>query len=168
MWKDIKGYEGIYQVSNDGKIKNKLGLITDGWVTDNYGHKKVRLYKDGKRKDFYLHRLVADAFVENDGNKPHVNHIDSNPLNNNASNLEWCTHAENMAHAKSNNRFHKEGVKVLDTSNGKIYDSIKEASDSIAMKPNTLVYKLLGKRPNNTTFVALQATHNHHLAKRVI
>ena len=156
MWKDVNDYEGFYQVSSDGAIKNKFGVITNGWEQNDYGYRKVRLYKDGKAKDFYLHRLVACAFIDNPASKPIINHIDSNPRNNKASNLEWVTQKENMQHASKNNRLNTQGVEVLNTETNKVFKSIKEAADSIGMKQNTLVYKLLGKRKNETPFVLVK------------
>ena len=85
-WKDIKGYEGLYMISNKGRIAkilhpkiNKDGYCEQGLVKDKI--------KKGKR----IHRLVAEAFISNPDNLPEVNHIDENKENNCANNLEWCT-----------------------------------------------------------------------------
>lgn len=155
MWKDIKGYEGLYQVSINGDIKNKFGVVINGWQQNKHGYRKVRLYKNRKAKDFYLHRIVAIAFVDNPNSKPIINHIDSNPKNNKASNLEWVTQKENMEHASINNRLNTNGTKVLNTETNEVFKSIKAAADSIGMKQNTLVYKLLGKRKNETPFIVI-------------
>lgn len=109
IWKDIKDYEGIYQISNLGIIKslekkrnNKYGsyiqkekILKD--AINNKGYKYIRL-TCRKKKKFYIHRLVAEAFIPNLENKPYINHIDCNPLNNRADNLEWCTPQENTNH----------------------------------------------------------------------
>jgi hypothetical protein len=142
IWKDIEGYEGLYKISTFGRIKNKKNEMSEGWFV-NGKYKKVRLYKDRQRKDFYVHRLVALAFIDNPLNKSDVNHIDSNPENNMVSNLEWCTHQENMAHASRNNRINKEGTKVQHKSTGKIFDSITDAANFANIKQNTLTYQLL-------------------------
>ena len=112
VWKDIEGYEGLYQVSTCGNIKSlaksrkngngryyiqKEKLLKQSFTTT--GYKKVELYKDGKRKSFKVHRLVAIAFIPNPDNKPEVNHIDGNKINNNIDNLEWVTSSENSIHA---------------------------------------------------------------------
>lgn len=99
IWKDIKGYEGLYQVSNLGNIKSlsrKRGnqfdyqeiIMKQG---DYRGYKNVILQKDGKVKCFIVHRLVAEAFVPNPRNLPFVNHKDECKTNNTVDNLEWCT-----------------------------------------------------------------------------
>lgn len=115
IWKDIKGYEGIYQVSNTGKIKSldriiyqdKDGLtysrLIKGKVLkynyDKQGYLLVHLCINGIRKCFKVHRLVAEAFIENVEQKQYVNHIDGNKKNNVMNNLEWVTPSENNIHA---------------------------------------------------------------------
>lgn len=111
VWKDIKGYEGFYQVSNLGRIQSLDRLIdTDikyvgkrlhkGRVLlpciNNKGYKTVRLCKYGETKVFLVHRLVAGAFIPNPNNYPIINHKDENPKNNCVENLEWCTQKYNM------------------------------------------------------------------------
>ncbi|QDI90242.1 hypothetical protein EPH95_02860 [Salicibibacter halophilus] len=111
IWRDIDGYEKYYQVSNTGEVRSKdrevyngrgfrfsKGRILNKSKTTT-GYLKVDLRVNGRRKSVKVHRLVAKAFIENPGNKPNVNHIDGNPINNNADNLEWCTQKENMSHA---------------------------------------------------------------------
>jgi hypothetical protein len=97
IWKDIKNYEGLYQVSNLGNIKNILTKQILGKFGKRYY--ETYLYKNGKRKCFKIHRLVAQAFIPNLNNKSEVNHIDGNRYNNTVSNLEWVTRQENMNHA---------------------------------------------------------------------
>lgn len=98
LWKAIKGYEGLYQVSNLGKIKN---LITNKILKGFYnkkGYLSVKLYNKNNTKTFYIHRLVALNFINNTENKLQVNHINGIKDDNNLSNLEWCTNVENMNH----------------------------------------------------------------------
>ena len=123
VWRDIEGYEGEYQVSSYGNVRSldrfiknrsKLGkeflmfkkggnLIPElGSLV--YPYVVYYLKKDGKRYYNKAHRLVAKAFIPNPENKKLVNHIDSNPRNNNVENLEWVTHSENSKHAYDNNR----------------------------------------------------------------
>jgi hypothetical protein len=103
IWKDIPGYEGLYQVSNTGKIKSfskfspPSGRILKTSVSRGYVW--VRLFnKDKKYKNHTIHRLVANAFVPNPNNYKEVNHKDENKQNNNADNLEWCSRAYNMSY----------------------------------------------------------------------
>jgi len=146
IFKPVTNYESLYEVSNDGYIKNlKSNKITRGWKHCIYGHRKVRLYKDKKVKDFYLHRLVAIAFIANPKNKIFINHIDNDPNNNNVENLEWCTHKENMNHAKINKRFSTEGTTIIHKLTGLKFKSIKEAANHFNLIPNTLVYQFRRK-----------------------
>lgn len=112
LWKPVKGYEGLYEVSNLGGIKSlarwrKNGENSGYWQQEKIlkqthtttGYLKVELSKNKKRSSFKVHRLVAEAFIANPDNKPNINHKDGNPLNNKAENLEWCTQQENIIHA---------------------------------------------------------------------
>lgn len=94
-WKEIPGTEGKYLISDTGKvfsvIKNKM--IAQG--ISNQGYARVEIKKDGIRKKYGVHRLVAETFIPNPNEYPVVNHKDENPLNNNANNLEWCTYKYN-------------------------------------------------------------------------
>jgi hypothetical protein len=97
-WKDIKGYEGHYQVSNTGEVRSIKGtsqVILKGDHQRN-GYKRVYLWLNGSKKNFCVHRLVAEAFIPNPLNLTDVNHIDEDKDNNSASNLEWCSHSYNM------------------------------------------------------------------------
>lgn len=101
QWRDVPDYEGFYQESTFGRTKS----FQNGKVTirkpyiDKRGYLYVELYKDGKRKHFGVHRLVAICFIPNLGGKREVNHRDGRPMNNHVSNLEWATGLENIRHA---------------------------------------------------------------------
>ena len=119
IWKDIEGYEGLYQVSNLGRVKslNRDHQANSRWgktmkrvikekllKEDKTGrYLRVSLSKNGIKQRFSINRLVAQAFIPNIKNKPQVNHKDGNRDNNQVENLEWCTAKENMQHARSNN-----------------------------------------------------------------
>ena len=99
IWRDVAGYEGLYQVSSLGRVRS---FHKDGRVLkpgSKEGYLFVNLYRKGNVKNCKIHRLVAAAFISNPLNKPEVNHIDGNPSNNHADNLEWATRAENQRHA---------------------------------------------------------------------
>lgn len=95
-WRPIKGYEGLYEISNRGNIK-RCGRLLKLSAWNKY--KVIRLRKDGNSKTQYVHRLVAQTFIPNPENKGYVNHIDCNKMNNSIENLEWCTRQENERHA---------------------------------------------------------------------
>lgn len=103
IFKDIEGYEGLYQVSNLGNIKslhcNKEKILKPTIRSNNYKYYFVGLLKDGKRKYFAVHRLVAMMFIPNPSNYEQVDHLDGNKLNNNVKNLEWVTPKENTNRA---------------------------------------------------------------------
>lgn len=110
IWKPVDNYEGLLKVSSFGRIKS-IGrkVLNSGTYNGFYIKKdmilKQRISKHGyytvsfRQKSFLVHRLVTKAFIPNKENKPQVNHIDGNKLNNNLNNLEWCSRLENMRHA---------------------------------------------------------------------
>ena len=126
IWKDIKGYEGLYQVSNLGRCRSldkdipcsslfsdKKSLVRKGKILSDKrlshvgGYIKHRLTKDKKTKQYYLHKLVAEAFIPNPENKKYVDHIDTNRLNNQVNNLRWVTIIENNNNPKTLKNYKK-------------------------------------------------------------
>ena len=105
LWKNVEGTEGMYQVSNYGRVLVRDYRAKGYWreqissKRDRAGYRTVPIYYNGKRKVVLLHRLVAFAFIPNPNNYPVVNHKDQNPSNNVASNLEWCTIQYNATYA---------------------------------------------------------------------
>lgn len=88
--KDIKGYEGLYAITPEGEVWSykRKKFLTPG--VNNDGYLIVKLFKDGQKKYYYIHRLVAEAYIPNNENLPQVNHKDENKTNNCLQNLEWC------------------------------------------------------------------------------
>lgn len=139
IWKDIEGYEGLYQVSNLGRVKskkyNKEKMLKP--YTNSGGYSVVGLRKDGKTKFFRVHRLVAKAFIPNPDpeNKTQVNHKNEfDKKNNCVENLEWVTPSENTNYATGNKRRRvKQGKKVyqytLDRRLVKIWNSTRECEE---------------------------------------
>lgn len=114
IWKDIPGYEGYYQASNDGLIQSvtkavkqwsgvqiKKGKILSPAI-DKIGYLNCALSKENKLRSFKVHRLVALAHIPNPNGFAEINHKDCNKLNNHVSNLEWCDRKGNMEHASKN------------------------------------------------------------------
>lgn len=101
VFKNVIGYEGLYQISNYGNIKSfkRIDVAILKPIKDSCGYLGGAFYKNRIRKQYILHRLVAEAFIPNPLNKRTVNHIDGNKLNNHVSNLEWNTDSENQNHA---------------------------------------------------------------------
>lgn len=117
IWRDIPKYSDLYQVSNLGNIRSKDKLIKCpingkrllkskllSQQTTPSGYKRVTFRIQGKSYNYFVHRLVAEVFCKNTNNKPVVNHIDSDPLNNVYYNLEWCTQSENISHSYNKGR----------------------------------------------------------------
>lgn len=109
IWKDIEGYEGLYQVSNYGRIKSLdyrhkgiPKIMVSG--KQNNGYMNVGLWKDRQKTTYYIHRLVAKAFLPNPDGLPEVNHIDECLSNNMVTNLEWCTSEYNANYGTRNER----------------------------------------------------------------
>lgn len=139
VWKDIQGYEGYYQVSNHGRVMSMARTIVTTKGTkceyqkrikapalDQKGYNRICLTKNSKPKTFKVHRLVADLFIGNPEQKPHVNHINGNKKDNHYSNLEWVTNRENVSHAvlSSSNRSSKYIGAKWDKERGKWVSSI--------------------------------------------
>ena len=108
QWKDVVGYEGLYEVSNLGRIRNKNSNKMLTPMTNKKGYLRCELWKDGKRHKFGVHRIVALAWIPNtDENKDQINHINERKKDNRVENLEWCTskYNNNYGHRTYNIKF---------------------------------------------------------------
>lgn len=162
IWKPVKGYEGRYVVSNYGCVKSldiyvncKNGKrLYKGRVKPQYrnnrGYVMVSLCKDNKADYHLVHRLVAEAFVDNVDNKPQVNHIDGNILNNCASNLEWVTDNENKIHSSitaGGTQRPKKRCIVTDIDSGTThnFDSLRDAERALNLDHGSVMKVLSGR-----------------------
>lgn len=130
-WRNIKGYEGYYQVSNLGRIrsvkrklcdgKTRRGAVVKGFP-DRNGYYRIVLHKEAKMHRYMVHRLVASAFIDNPHNYPMINHIDEDKSNNAVTNLEWCDCKYNINYGTRTKRASGENTK-----NSKLTtDNVKE------------------------------------------
>ena len=153
-WIPIIGYDGLYEISSKGRVmshKTRRSKVLKNNI--NNGYARVQLTRGNVKCFFAVHRLVADAFVSNPHNKPHVNHIDGDRENNLPHNLEWVTPKENLHHAIASGLNCSYKKLVLNTKNGIYYDSIRKAEVSMGLTRGHLTGKLNGYKHNNTPFV---------------
>lgn len=173
IWKDIKGYEGYYQVSNLGRVKSlntrlkyrygyrtRKGRILKPSISHK-GYFKITLSKNNKSRNATIHRTVAQAFIPNPENKPCTNHKNGIKTDNRVENLEWCTISENTQHAydtglkvtseklKEINRI-RVSKRVINIRSGKCYRSLKEASEDTGITYDILRYNLRDNAKNKT------------------
>lgn len=169
-WRDVVGYEGLYQVSNLGHVKGVARTIRRGNHTvtvpervlnqnDNTnGYLRVNLSKDNRVKQSFVHRLVAEAFVDNPNEFRYIDHLDSDRHNNNAENLAWCTQSENIAAAyargrrkytpmseDARRRVTKKVSKPVVRSDGKIYPSVTSAAKGLCVTVGMVRHVLKGR-----------------------
>jgi len=167
---DVPGWEGLYEINKMGQVKSADRYIKVNGVFEKYDigkivshtqsrtrYLKTLFYRNNVRKFYMVHRIVAIVFIENPHSKKCVNHIDGNPHNNHISNLEWCTHAENIQHAydtglavalsgEGNNR----SKIILNTLTGIFYFGVREAAAILGYHP-TALRKILNNRARNYT-----------------
>lgn len=156
IWKDIKGYEGLYQISNMGRVKSLDRITSDGRCIkskylkigdNNKGYKNVALCKNSIYEKCYVHRLVAQAFIPNEEGKKEVDHINTIRDDNRVENLRWVTHKENMNNEisrkqNSNNHWNVSGgnnpkaKKVV--CDGVIFNCVRECAEHYNIKPRTM------------------------------
>ena len=164
QWKDVVGYEGLYQVSSIGRIKALKKTDRRGYtrqermmnpVISACGRPVVHICKDGKRKTVFVHRLIAEAFIPNPEGKAEVNHINGIKDDNRVENLEWVTRSENMLHAektglhsmeKASEAHRKKVCQIADRVVIRVYDSVAEAEASTGIYHGNISLAANGKR----------------------
>lgn len=141
IWKDVVGYENLLSISNNGKVFNKKNNKIMKYFLSGRGYKTISVWfgKRSNRKNFLIHRLVAQTFIPNPLNKPQINHKDGNKLNNRVDNLEWCDARYNNIHAIRNGlrNYNDRKKKVAQIKNGiviKIYSSVAQAMKETNIK----------------------------------
>lgn len=162
-WRDIKGYEGLYQVSNFGRVRSlnrmdSIGRQRQGRIlkpsSNEWGYPHVVLSKNGKHKTVRVHRLVAIAFLPNPDNLPEVNHKDENKYNNHVNNLEWCNHQYNNGYGTGPERrlkkidrakYKKAIWRISETGERVLYESLKAAAEDISGDASNICLCLKGK-----------------------
>ena len=153
VWKDVKNYEGLYQVSNLGKLRSlkrngTTGKLLKGFY-DQCGYIRVALCKNNKAKKYKLHRLIAEAFIPNPNNLPQINHDNGIKTDNRVENLEWCTASFNTKHSYINNLNKTRGKKIKVTNKNNNYDQTFRSMRLASMKMGYNKGYLFKKIKNN-------------------
>ncbi len=162
IWKTINGYEN-YQVSSLGRIRTKYRTLKN---LNKKGYSVICLCNNNVKKYFLIHRLVALHFIPNPENKPQVNHIDGNKLNNSIINLEWNTSKENINHSWENglsknnsNRIKKviesKSIRVKNIVTNEVFNSIKDASIKSNYTEKSLGYQINKSKNNKSNFIKI-------------
>jgi len=160
IWKAIYGYENYYEISTNGiirSIERKVPILK--WTrtvkskiiqprVNNRGYAEVRLSKNGIATTKFVHILSALAFVPNPENKPEVNHLDGDKLNNHYTNFSWVTHRENIQHAYDTGLIKKKTTPVIDICTGMEFPSIAKAAEFNNLNYSTCKNQISGKRKN--------------------
>lgn len=162
IWKDVEGYEGLYQVSSEGRVKSlgnnktrKEKILKN--CKDKDGYLYVLLCKEGKKKYFTIHRLVAKAFLSNPNNLLEVNHKDENKQNNCVENLEWCDCKYNINYGTRTERFIKsKSIPILQfTKDGDFvrrWDGIRQVERELGINNRSICSCLKGKTKSAGNF----------------
>lgn len=164
IWKPVTGFEGLYEVSNSGSVKSlryrnvdgKTGVLKE--ITLPSGYRYVNLHKDKQTRHYYIHRLVATAFIPNPDSLPEVNHRNEDPGDNSANNLEWCTSQYNknygnrskkMSEAKKGRFIGENAVRrspVICEETGLVYPTMRQAAQAVGVNYTKISLCCTGKR----------------------
>lgn len=171
VWKDIKDYEGLYQVSNLGRVRSLdridvIGRKIKGFYiktnVDNGDYQRLNLYKNNNKKSYNVHRLVAEAFIPNPDSKTTVNHINHNRTDNRVENLEWATPSEQndeIRNKKASDSLKKTYWNKVPSIriNGVLYQSRREASRQLGFNKSSLDYAI---HQNKKSFISNGIVYN--------
>lgn len=158
IWKDIEGYEGLYQASNMGRVKSLpkkkgkgVGYVTSELILkpsyDLNGYLIVTLYRERQPKMHCVHRLVAKTFIDNPDNKPQVNHLNEKKDDNRVENLEWATAYENMNYGSRNDRSSERlGTPVVCVELNEKFQSMMEAERILGINHSCISLCVRGKQ----------------------
>lgn len=146
VWKPIKGYEGLYEISSIGNIRSSKFNRVKTSSPDKDGYLVISLWKNNKQRRFRMHRLVAQAFIPNPNNYPQINHINEIKDDNRIENLEWCTQKYNNMHgSRLKNLRRRVAQYSLNGELIKIWDSITSAGNYFGVN-TPIIYTCQGKR----------------------
>lgn len=183
IWKPIRLCDGRYEVSNYGRVKSVFSISRKGKIRLTGVMLKLHINSNGYyrikiiNKGYLVHRLVGFEFINNPENKPQINHIDGNKLNNHVDNLEWCTNMENAIHAKltglvptadPKNKYIKKGYsrhgskprrKIVNIKTGEKFNSPKELSELTGISIKNIHRQLNGERYNHTDYRYIGLQH---------
>lgn len=156
IWKEIKGFEGLYEISNFGRVRNfkTKKLMKD--TLKKSGYHEIRLSKNKKRYNCSIHRLVAENFIPNINNLRDVNHKDGNKSNNHVSNLEWLSHKDNIRHGFNNNLYNIEKHTKRCIENNKKYEN-----GIVLLNPNNKEIVFTGTVIECAKFVGLKTRSSY-------
>lgn len=150
IWKDVRGFEGLYQVSNLGNIKSSYTNKTLTPSNNGTGYYYINLRKNKANFRYYAHRLVAQTFLDNPNNYPCINHKDENRKNNSVDNLEWCTYEHNNNYGTHRDKLSKSGSKAIvqwkDGKKIKEWESAKVAGLALGIQNQNIAKVLKGLR----------------------
>ena len=160
IWKPVDGYEGRYEISNFGRVASlhfargsRRRVLRQS--VNTWGYSQVTLSKDKRKKNVVVHRLVAQAFIDNPNDLPQINHIDEDKSNNRADNLEWCDSMYNVNYGKrtekASNSNKRAVIATLPDGVEEFYESVQSASNAVGVSRSTLSRALNKKYGHNRT-----------------